>query len=166
MYCVYLVKKNNLLFFVYIIMETTEINIKSENLLNNYNNNETEILEFQLKIAKQKAELEQLDLYIAIKENEEKMRLLQKQNEEFKDNVKNQMLDNWLKSLETFTHKITIKWTMWSLKIEDGSLIPQEYIKEVKPIFDNAKIKSDIKNWKNIPWCSVLEWRSLVITEK
>jgi len=75
-------------------METTEINIKSENLLNNYNNNETEILEFQLKIAKQKAELEQLDLYIAIKENEEKMRLLQKQNEEFKDNVKNQMLDN------------------------------------------------------------------------
>jgi len=75
-------------------MEATEINIKSENLLNNYNNNETEILEFQLKIAKQKAELEQLDLYIAIKENEEKMRLLQKQNEEFKDNVKNQMLDN------------------------------------------------------------------------
>jgi len=75
-------------------MEATEINIKSENLLDNYKNNEAEILELQLKIVRQKAEIEQLDLYIAIKENEEKMRLLQKQNEEFKDNVKNQMLDN------------------------------------------------------------------------
>lgn len=76
------------------------------------------------------------------------------------------MLDSWLKSLETFSHKITVKWTVWSLKIENDELVPQEYIKEVKPIFDNAKIKSDIKDWKNVPWCNLVEWRSLVITEK
>jgi hypothetical protein len=32
------------------------------------------------------------------------------------------------------------------LKIIDENLIPQAYIKEVKPIFDNAKIKQDIKD--------------------
>lgn len=147
-------------------MENTEINLKSENLLDVYKNNETEILELQLKIARQKAEIEQFNLYVAMKENEEKMRVLQKQNDDFKQNVKLNMFNSWIKSLETFTHKITLKATVGSLKIEDENIVPQEYIKEIKPVFDNAKIKSDIKDWKNVPWCSVSESWSLLITEK
>lgn len=143
-----------------------EINLKSETLLDIFKQNETMILELQLRVARQKEEIEKIQLYTEMKLNEERIKTYQKQNEDFKENVKNTMLSNWLKSLETFSHKITVKWTVGSLKIIDENIVPQDYIKEVKPVFDNAKIKSDIKDWKEIPWCSLVEGWSLVITEK
>lgn len=154
-----------IIFYIYKFVKM-EINLKSDNLLDDYKKRENEILTLQLRIANEKAKLEETDLYKNIKEDEEMMYLLKKQNEEYKEIVKEKMLDSWLKSLETFSHKITVKWTVGKLVIEKEDLVPQEYIKEVKPVFDNAKIKSDIKDWKDIAWCNLIEWRSLVITEK
>jgi HD superfamily phosphohydrolase len=86
-----------------------DINLQSENLLDTYKENEKEISRLQLTVLEQKSDLEKTDLYKCIKDNEAKIRLLQTQNENYKENVKSKMLENGLKSLETFSHKITVK---------------------------------------------------------
>ena len=147
-------------------MENTDINLKSENLLDTYKDNEKTIARFQLEVVGLKWQLEETDLYKLIKEKEQYIKVLQNSNEEYKKIVKEKMLASWLKMLETFTHRITVKWTVGSLEIYNDKIVPEMYIKEVKPVFDNVKIKSDIKDWKEIPWCKVNESRSLLITEK
>jgi len=71
-----------------------EINLKSENLLDDYKARENKIAELQFKNLEHKAKLEMSEDYQSIKSNDLEIMKLKKENEEYKEVVKEKMYDN------------------------------------------------------------------------
>jgi len=86
--------------------------------------------DIRLDIMNKKRELQETVLYKEIQELEAMERDCSALAKVYEDNVKQQMQDAGLKSME-FTHqKVTLKKSGGSVVVEEESDIPKEYIKE------------------------------------
>lgn len=88
----------------------------------------------------------------------------QKQEQEIKENIKNSMIVSGVKSIETNTHKFTVKNNPGSVVIVDDQMIPSEYKKEkVTVTIDKTAIKKAIEWGQEIHGANMSYSQTLLI---
>lgn len=104
---------------------------------------------------------------IQAQELRNELALLQKQEQEIKENIKNSMIVSGVKSIETNTHKFTVKNNPGSVVIVDEHMIPSEYKKEkVTVTVDKTAIKKAIEGGQEIHGANMSYSQTLLITPK
>jgi len=125
------------------------------------------ISKLSFDILQAERELQETEFYKKLQELKNKKFEIEKQQEEYKNSIKTTMEINWIKKIELQFCNITLKNNPPALVISDEAMIPSEYKKEiVKVEIDKTQIKHDLKEWKEIFWCTLTQWTSLLITAK
>lgn len=134
---------------------------------NNIRDLQNKIWNLKIDIANLERELQETEFWKSIQEKKQALQVLENIEAEQKTNIVNSMLENGLKSVEFVNQKFTLKKTLWSLKILDEEMIPQEFKKEkVEIVIDKKAIKDKITAGEDIAGCEIVYWHSLVITPK
>ena len=112
-------------------------------------------------------ELKATELYKQLEEINNQIYSEEARQVEEKERIRKQMEEKWIKKIELQNMTITLKNNPPALKIKDETLVPSEY-KTTKTIIEieKAKIKEDLKNWKEVFGCELTQWNSLLITPK
>lgn len=114
-----------------------------------------------------KEELYQTEFYQMITKKEQELKEIEKQEQDMKNNIVNQMLEFDLKSIEFNHQKFTLKRTPWSIVINNEQYIPEEYKKEKKEVVvDKKALKEAIQNWLVVDWVDITYSHTLQITPK
>jgi glycyl-tRNA synthetase alpha subunit len=132
------------------------------------------IIDVQYKIADVSArlvlaeqELAKTEQALKVQELRTTLQAYQKQEQEIRENIKNSMIVSGVKSLETATHKFTVKNNAGSVVIVDEQMIPTEYKKEkVTVTVDKTAIKKAIEGGQEIHGADMSYSQTLLITAK
>jgi hypothetical protein len=91
----------------------------------------------------------------------------QAQEQMMKDGIRQSLIAGGIKSVDTLTHKFTIKDNPPAVVIQDEEVIPAEYKKEKITItIDKTAIKNDIKAGNSVLGAYLSQSKSLLITPK
>lgn len=124
------------------------------------------IQELDLEIAKTEMELKNTPLYKKLNELKEKQDFLKKEEENQKTLIKEEMERTGTKKIENQNFTLTLKESVWNLKVEDESVIDEKYFR-IKKELDKTSLKNDIKaGLVEYPWVSIQKTTTLLITPK
>ena len=139
--------------------------ITTQSIVNALNSIEVMKAKLNLELMNKNMELRDTTLYQEIKDLETSIKELSTQETQIKEQGKNLLLNAGLKKFEALNGTIIqLNSTPWALKIEDESLVPQEYWKEkVTKSIDKTTLKKDIKEWLIIDWVIIEVDYNLVI---
>lgn len=139
--------------------------ITTQSIVDTLNSIEVMKAKLNLELMNKNMELRDTPLYQEIKDLEMSIKELSTQEAQIKEEGKNLLLNAWLKKFEALNGTvIQLNATPWALKIEDETLVPQEYWKEkVTKSIDKTTLKNDIKEWLIIDWVTIEVDYNLVI---
>lgn len=139
--------------------------ITTQWIVEKINSNMVQSMQLKAKIVDYDREIQESLAYCEKEKLQEQLREIEKQDFELRELAKQKLIDAGMKKFEALDGTIVqLNKKPWALKIEDESVIPEEYKKEKVTIsIDKTALKKDVQEWLILDGVYITEDYTLVI---